>query len=124
MSEQMINDPNALDQYIDLMGEEGKEFVMEIIDTFLTDAINNFRHLDESMATNDYPTFRRAAHTMKTGCAIVGASALSQSFLMLEEAGAAGNLTSVGGFLEKCKLNFPRLKGELEQKKTSLLDTP
>jgi HPt (histidine-containing phosphotransfer) domain-containing protein len=116
----MINDPNALDQYIDLMGEDGKEFVVEIIDTFLSDVINNFRHLDESLATNDYPTFRRAAHTLKTGCAIVGATALSQGFLILEEAGAAENLTSVGGFLEKYKLDFQKLKDELEQNKTAM----
>ena len=124
MSEQMINDPNALDQYIDLMGEDGKEFIIEIIDTFLTDAINNFRHLDESMATNDYPTFRRAAHTMKTGCAIVGASALSQSFLMLEEAGAAGNLTSVGGWFGKMQAQISKIEGRTGTEKNKSFGTP
>lgn len=120
MNEQMIDNPNALDQYRDLLGEEGGEFIVDIIDTFLADVPNNFSRLNHSMITNDFSTFRRAAHTLKTGCSIVGATALAEQFQELEKAGAAADLTSIGGLLEKSKADYRVLEIELEQKKARL----
>ncbi len=120
MSEKMLDDPNALGQYIEMLGDDGAEFVIEIIDTFLDDAPNNFALLDQSMAQDDYVTFRRAAHTLKTGCATVGSKNLAGDFLKLEEAGAANNLGTIGGLLERCKINYQQLKSELEHQKSEL----
>ncbi|NQU30054.1 MAG: Hpt domain-containing protein [Anaerolineae bacterium] len=120
MSEEIINDPNALDQYLDLLGEDGGEFVIEIIDTFLENAPENIDLMDISIAENDPVTLRRAAHTLKTGCSTMGATLLSENFLKLEEAGAAGNLKTIGNLLELCKNDYRLLKTELEKKKNSL----
>lgn len=120
MSDQIINNPKALDQYIELMGEEGKEFIAEIIDTFLNTADENISQLDKSLADKDPVIFRRAAHTLKTGCSTVGAERLAESFLELEEAGARGNLDSLGIVLESCKNKLASLVTELENKKSSL----
>lgn len=119
MSGQIINDPNALDQYIDLMGEEGSEFIIDIIDTFLESAPDSFTLLDHSLATNDPATFRRAAHTLKTGCSTVGATVLAKNFLKLEEAGETGSLTSIRDLLEHCKREYKLLKTELDMKKSA-----
>jgi len=120
MTEQMINDPNALNQYIDLTGAEGAEFIVEIINDFLEGAPGSFSELDESLAGNDFATFRRAAHSMKTGCATLGATELGKKFLALEEAGATGNLSSVDQALKICKAEFQKLKAELENKVSTL----
>ncbi len=120
MSLKILVNSNALDQYIELMGEEGKEFVIEIIDIFLDDAPNQFEQLDKSLVENDSVTFRRAAHTLKTGCATVGADNLSRKVLDLESSGEKGNLTSIENDLEYCKNNFKILKEELFQKKAAL----
>jgi len=116
----MIDNPHALSQYLEFLGDEGTEFIVEIIDTFLADAPNNFQLLDTSIAIADYPTFRRAAHTLKTGCATVGAVEFSNQFLVLEQAGATNDLTTIGGLLEQSKLEYQKLKTELEQQKTHL----
>jgi len=116
----MISDPNALNQYIELMGAEGAEFISEIIEDFLDGASGLFRELDQSLSANDFVTFRRAAHSMKTGCATVGAIELGEKFLALEKAGEAGNLTSVDQALESCKLDFKVLQQELEHRKDTL----
>jgi HPt (histidine-containing phosphotransfer) domain-containing protein len=120
MSTQILDDLNALGQYLEMLGDDGAEFVIEIIDTFLEDAPNNFNYLDQSMAQNDFVTFRRAAHTLKTGCATVGAKGLAQDLLKLEEAGAANNLSAISGLVERCKINYQQLKSELEQQKQNL----
>ena len=117
----MIDNPNALGQYVDLMGQEGVEFIIDIIDTFLADAPNNLRQLDESMASQDSVTFRRAAHTLKTGCATVGAVTLSQKFLLLEQAGANNNILGAHSILNTCKRELVLLGRELVAKKNSLV---
>jgi len=120
MTENMIRDSNALGQYIDLMGEEGADFIIEIIDTFLEEAPENFKILDECYNNSNFGTFRRAAHTLKTGCSIVGATNLAEKFLILEEAGVSENILSVDQLLLGCKADFELLTMELEERKTAL----
>jgi HPt (histidine-containing phosphotransfer) domain-containing protein len=125
MPETMIVSSYALDQYIDLMGEEGKVFVIEIIDTLLEDFPRSFEQLDESLIENDFVTFQRAAHTLKSSCATVGANELADKFLELELSGESQNLASVDQILAFCRSGFQQLKNELFCKKRELqnLDT-
>ena len=120
MNSKMIDDPNALDQYIDLLGEEAMEFIIELIDTLLAGAPESFRSLDQSLAENDPPTFRRAAHTLKTVCLTVGAKSLADKFRVLEDKGEAGDLSSADQLLESCKPDFNQLEQELIHKKGDL----
>jgi HPt (histidine-containing phosphotransfer) domain-containing protein len=120
MSGQLVTDTNALNQYIDMMGEEGAEFIVDIIDTFLEDAPKNLRLLSQCLETDDPVTFRRAAHTLKTGCATVGATAMAAQFLELEHAGAEQNLAPAHELLKKCKVEFQALSQELLTIKNNL----
>ena len=61
MSDSLITNSNALDQYLELLGDEGAEFVIDIIDTLLEEAPENLRLLNDSFASSDFSTFRRAA---------------------------------------------------------------
>ena len=116
----MIEDANALDQYVDLMGEEGVEFIIDIIDTFLADVPNNWKQLVQSMKEKDHVTFRRTSHTLKTGCATVGATTLSEKFLRMEQAGADNNILSVQSIMTQCKIELQQLANELVKKKKNL----
>lgn len=121
MLNHQISDNQALGQYFELLGDEGPQFVIEIIDTFLEEAPDNFALLDQSYTTKDHGTFRRAAHTLKTGCSTVGAKELAQAFQELEDAGAIEDLTTVESLLKQCIDDFEILKNELEIQKGSLL---
>ena len=116
----MIEDQNALNQYIDLLGDEGVEFIVDIIDAFLEDAPKNWKQIQDSMAEKDHVTFRRASHTLKTGCATVGAKTLSEKFLAMEQAGADNNILSVQSILGQCKTELKLLARELIEKKKSM----
>lgn len=120
MAKQTIDNPRALNQYIDLLGDESGEFIIGIIDTLLDDGPRNFGLLDQSMVTNDFATFRRTAHNLKTVCSTVGASGLAGKFQELEEAGAAADLTSTGGLVQECRAIYRQLEVELRQRKSSL----
>ena len=118
--EKIITDQAAFDQYIDLLGDEASSFIIDIIDTFLEDAPNQFSNLDVSLSKNDPETFRRAAHTLKTGCKTVGAMTLAEGFLELETHGESGDLSSMNSILNECKSKFDLLKSELIKKKETL----
>jgi HPt (histidine-containing phosphotransfer) domain-containing protein len=120
MSEKIIVSSQALDQYIDLMGDEGKEFIVDIIDALLEVAPDNIDQLDRSLVENNFSTFQRTAHTLKTNCATVGATELANKFLELEMSGTTGNPSSVSQVLEYCKVKFQQLMDELIQKKRVL----
>lgn len=120
MSASLIDNPNALDQYLEMFGEDGPEFVIDIIETYLEDTPKQFDQLDQSMAAEDYATFRRIAHSLKSSSATVGATILADDFAVLEKAGADLNLNSVGSQVEKCKLAFQMLKAELKNNIDSL----
>jgi len=111
--EKIITNPNALNQYLEIMGEDGKEFVEDIINTFLIDAPLQFTNLEKSLAENDTVTFRRVAHTLKTGVAIVGAERLSKKLLELEHFSESGNLSSVKSEVDYCKMAYQILEKEL-----------
>ena len=121
MAEALLTDSNALDQYLDLLGEEGAAFIIDIIETFLEEAPENLKLLGESYSSADFSTFRRAAHTMKTGCSTVGASDLADQFFSLEEAGASEDFNPVGGILKECISNFELLKVELDKKRNAMM---
>lgn len=85
-------DPEALEQYREIMGEEADEFIKDIILTFLDSSIKLIDEMNVSLKEKDAPTFRRASHTLKTGCATVGAVTLAERFAELENLGEQNNL--------------------------------
>jgi HPt (histidine-containing phosphotransfer) domain-containing protein len=119
--EKLITDHNALDQYLDVMGNEAPAFIIEIIETFINDAPNQLSKLYNSLSENDADTFCRVAHTLKTAYKTVGAMTLAESFFVLEEMGASGDLSSAHPILNECKSKFDLLKSELISKKESFM---
>ena len=117
----ILTDQTVLDQYIDLFEDEATEFITDIIDTFLNDAPKQFAELDQSLSENDSVTFRRAAHTLKSGCKTVGAPSLAEKFQALEDIGDKGDLSTVDSTLLECKTLFEVLKTELYTKKMGLV---
>ena len=95
MTDRMIVSSYALDQYIELLGSDGCDFIIEIIDTLIEDAPRNFNELEQSLLEKNFKTFQRAAHTLKTNCSTVGAKDLADLFLELEKRGSDRDLSAV-----------------------------
>ena len=80
----VLIDPSVLGQYRDVMGDDGDEFVRDIVETFLSDAQKLMRNMAQALEEGDRETFQRAAHTLKTSVATMGAQELSERFKALE----------------------------------------
>ena len=116
MNKNHIIETQALAQYEELLGEESADFIRDIINTFLEDSIIRIDELSESLNTGDSQTFHRAAHTLKSGCATVGAENLSHEFLQLEKQSADGNLSDVSALYEQCILDLNVIRKILLEK--------
>ena len=85
--------PPAFDPAV-LLGLLGgdREAVAEIVAEYAADAPRRLTELREALAAGDAELVRRQAHTLKGASANVGAEALREAALGLEQAAAAGDL--------------------------------
>jgi len=90
----------------------GEDFVGELIDAFLEDAVTQLDEMKNAIASNDADTFRRAAHSLKSNAATFGAADLQALARELEMMGREQNL-AVGNRLEVLKEAFELVKRQL-----------
>lgn len=91
------------------------DLLLELIDAFLKDSPLQLEALRVAIRDGDFPTARRAAHTLKGNSRYFGANALVAVALELEEQARREAVTNPEELLEK-------LAGMLENLTSSLLD--
>ncbi len=85
-------DFTILNEFKELMGEEGAEEVKDLVNLYLVDGPEQLKTLVSSLATGNIETFQRAAHSFKSSCANIGALNLQQLCLQMEEKAIGENL--------------------------------
>jgi HPt (histidine-containing phosphotransfer) domain-containing protein len=73
--------------YQDLQDTAGKEFVVELLDTFFEEAPRMLAELRAARAASDAEGFRRAAHSLKSNASTFGASDMAMLARVLELGG-------------------------------------
>jgi PAS domain S-box-containing protein len=77
-------DWNVLNAYYQVMGEDTDAFLIELVQTFLPNAQKLLNDLKETLEKKDLVAFHRAAHTLKSSSASLGAMRLSEMAKKLE----------------------------------------
>jgi HPt (histidine-containing phosphotransfer) domain-containing protein len=103
-----------LNTFNTLKESTGEDFIAELIDAFLDDAVTQMDELKSALAANDAETFRRAAHSLKSNAATFGATDLNALARELEMMGREKNL-AVGNKLEVLKEAFEFVKRQLNE---------
>jgi len=80
--------PSALDQYRETLGDE---FVIDLVHTFFDDSSRLAKEMEQMLTIQDIDGFCRAAHSLKSNCATMGAIELSKKYEDLEYGGMKGN---------------------------------
>jgi PAS domain S-box-containing protein len=95
--------PDVVDRaVIDGLGSTmGREFAVELVDTFIADARELVAALRRALAGSDRDAFRRAAHTLKSTGESLGAFGLAAQARELEVMGQAGRLHEVGDRVDR-----------------------
>jgi PAS domain S-box-containing protein len=92
----------------------GDAFVDEVIDTFLADVPTLLATLRHSLETGDAAEVRRAAHTLKSNGATLGATDFAEVCRILEQQAKDGRLEEAPGLLERIEEERGSLERALE----------
>ncbi len=109
-------DWQALDPYREMMGDD---FVIDILQTYLSNSQELLRDIEGNFPAGNLATLTRAAHTLKSNSAMLGASNLADICLKIEKAGKDGNLQGLQPDIEALReqhaLVCAEIKGRLEK---------
>ena len=114
-------DPSVLDEFSEMMGEDGAEMIMELIDIFLSDSPVLIQEMQAEIIEPESNAVRRAAHSLKSSAANLGAFELSNLCQELENMGRSGHLDQAAEKFGLVEAEYERAKIALEEKKQSLI---
>lgn len=78
--------PDAIEAMADFIGTDDPEILLDVVNTFLSDAEQNIGRMQSSLIDGNDALLYRAAHSLKSSSAIVGAEELSALAERLEMA--------------------------------------
>jgi HPt (histidine-containing phosphotransfer) domain-containing protein len=111
----MSIDPAALDSYREFMGEEADAFIDDIVSSYRDNAPKLMDAIAGSLPANDFETFTRAAHTLKSNSATIGATALTQLSAEMENLGKTEDAKALEEYVTKARLVLQSVLEELKQ---------
>ena len=108
-------DFSVLEQFCELLGEDGKKEANELVQLYLTDAPEQIDLMRQGLSSDDNEQLKRAAHTLKSSSANVGAMDLQRVCQTLED--QAGNIdtTSLSKQVHHIMHQFEAIKTQLQQ---------
>jgi CheY-like chemotaxis protein len=107
---EIILEPAALRSLRDL---GGAEFLAEVVETFLADAPALIATLRSSVERSDCEELRRAAHTLKSNGATLGAPGFAELCRTVEQDAKAARLDRLGPLVEQVAQEYHKLEQAL-----------
>jgi HPt (histidine-containing phosphotransfer) domain-containing protein len=99
----------------ELKENAGADFVVELADTFLTEAPTMLDDLRRAFATGDADVFRRTAHSLKSNSNTFGAQRLGALARELELGGMAPVKAAAGAPLDALATEYARVASALKE---------
>ncbi len=113
-----ILNPTALDNLREMVGDDA--FMVELIDTFLTDAPKLIGDMEKAVTTNDPPLLRLSAHSLKANSADFGATALHKLCVQLEGLGRDGEMVGTAALVTQVRAEYNQVEKALQTLAQSL----
>ena len=115
-----VIDRRALDQIDELDPEQDGSLLNSIIDTYVENAEVLMLELSEAAGQDDLPTAVRAAHSLKSSSANVGARRLSGLCATMEKHGRDGNIEPITVNIDRAWKEYEIAVRELQAHKTEI----
>ncbi|MEW6285598.1 MAG: Hpt domain-containing protein [Chloroflexota bacterium] len=107
-------DPSAFNQYREFMGEDADAFIADIVQTFMTSAPKALEDMKALIAAGKRTEFVRAAHTLKSNSATVGANDLRQLCETMERQGHTLDSAALESMLAQAVREYQQAERELK----------
>ena len=104
MSNEIV-DPAAFAHLLEITGND-LEFIDELIETYLEDAVIQIEAMRGAAAAADPEAMVRPAHSLKSSSANVGAMALAEACRRLEADGRTGRVPDASERVDACEEAF------------------
>ena len=102
-------DEDALSVVRDIMENE----FPELVDSYLAEASRLIADLERAAAASDPGGLQRAAHSLKSSSANIGAARLAATARQLEAKGRSGDLSGAGSLVDSAKPLFDSVRRRL-----------
>lgn len=109
-----VVDRRVLDELLE-MGGGDRDFLREMIDSYLTTAPALLEKLRMGAGSGDAAALRLAAHTLKSGSKDMGAAPLAALFAHLETLGHQGTVENAASLVTEAETLFSQVAIELER---------
>ena len=116
-----VLDPAALANLLEMVGGEA-DFLVELIDTFLTDAPQLMADMRQAVEQGNAEGLRLAAHSLKSIGADFGAKAFSDLCKELEAIGLAGAVDGAAELVVQAEAEYEQVKAALEAVRSNKYD--
>jgi HPt (histidine-containing phosphotransfer) domain-containing protein len=110
----MAQSPVDISTLRDLVASTDMAFVQELIEAFLEDGREQIAAMRQSLASGDVLVFQRAAHSLKSSSASIGALEFSELAKELEMLAKQANLPAAPEKLEQIASTFPTVEQALQ----------
>jgi HPt (histidine-containing phosphotransfer) domain-containing protein len=106
-------DDAAYAQALDLVGGDA-EFLAELVATYRTDGADRIAEMRTALAGGAAPELQRAAHTLKSSSATLGALALADACRAVEHAARDGALDGLSAPIDAIATEFEEVLAALD----------
>ncbi|MSQ48072.1 MAG: response regulator [Deltaproteobacteria bacterium] len=109
-----ILDPHALDQIRTLQRPGKPNIIHRLVGSYLKDSVSLIETIRVAIAQNDPPTLHRAAHTLKSTSATVGAQSLAKLCQNLEDIGQANTTDNAAALMSAIEREYQQVATALQ----------
>jgi HPt (histidine-containing phosphotransfer) domain-containing protein len=106
-------DRQVLDQLRELDPTGGQTLVRQILQVYLDTSGNYLAQMEQAIAADDADGLRRAAHSLKSSSANVGAKVLSEVFKRMEVLGREANVDGARALLGEALQAYTQATDEI-----------
>ncbi len=111
---QVVN-PQALQEFQEMMGDDGQEMVANLINLYIVDSQELIQKMHKALSPTDCEILRREAHTLKGNSNQVGAEILGNRCAELEKLAKAGSTIGAEALIEQIQADYEQVKIDLNR---------
>jgi HPt (histidine-containing phosphotransfer) domain-containing protein len=111
----MIIDTSVLDAYRDFMEEDADDFIRDVLDDFYENSQDLLKTLATLPNEDGLDEFVRAAHTLKSTSATVGATKLSELAASIEQKGKDNAIANIPPLLVQLAPAYAEAEAKLKE---------
>jgi CheY-like chemotaxis protein len=109
-----VLEPSALRELQTMVGEDAPEIYVQVIQSYLETAPQLLAEMGQALAGGKAPVLLRAAHTLKSSSALLGAVELSDLCRAMEIVAKTGDLRGLAETVAQTQAEYERVKTALE----------